>query len=118
MDSSEFVTEMSMTSIYRCHGCHIPHKLAPIVYITFLATNFNRAVAEVTGPRVNRSAGSGMEVLCTITDSTDVKIHVCAMISFSALCSNKLCYVCNTEFRVFHYRGQEVYRDAFLKSVL
>ena len=42
---------------------HIPYNLAPIV-LPFLARNFNKAVAEVTGPRVNRGVGYGMEVPC------------------------------------------------------
>ena len=50
---------------------HIPYNLAPIVS-PFLARDYNKAVAEVTGPRVNRGAGYGMEVPC-ITDFTDVK---------------------------------------------
>ena len=42
---------------------HIPYNLAPIVS-PFFARDFNKAVAEVTGPRVNRVAGYGMEVPC------------------------------------------------------
>ena len=42
---------------------HIPYNLAPIVS-PFLARDYNKAVTEVTSPRVNRGAGYGMEVLC------------------------------------------------------
>ena len=42
---------------------HIPYNLAPILS-PFLARDFNKGVAEITGPRVNRGAGYGIEVPC------------------------------------------------------
>ena len=42
---------------------HIPYNLAPIVS-PFLVRDFNKAVAEVTSPGLNRGAGYGMEVPC------------------------------------------------------
>ena len=43
---------------------HIPYNLAPIIS-PFLARDFNKGVAEITGSRVNRGAGYGIEVPCT-----------------------------------------------------
>ena len=43
---------------------HTLHNLALIVS-PFLARDFNKAVAEVIGPRVSWGAGYGMEVMCT-----------------------------------------------------
>ena len=42
---------------------HIPFNLAPIVS-AFLRRTTNRAIAEVTGSKVNRGAGYGLEVPC------------------------------------------------------
>ena len=42
---------------------HIPFNLAPIVS-AFLRRSTNRAIAEVTGSKVNRGAGYGLEVPC------------------------------------------------------
>ena len=43
---------------------HIPYNLAPILS-PFLARDFNKAVAEITGSRVNRGVDYGIEVPCT-----------------------------------------------------
>ena len=42
---------------------HIPYNLAPIVS-SFLSRGFNKGMVEVTGERVNRGAGYGLEVPC------------------------------------------------------
>ena len=42
---------------------HVPYNLAPTLS-QFLRRDFNKAVATVTGDRVNRGAGYGLEVLC------------------------------------------------------
>ena len=42
---------------------HVPYNLAPTLS-QFLKKDFNKAVAEVTGDRVNRGAGYGLEVPC------------------------------------------------------
>ena len=42
---------------------HIPINLAPTIP-AFLRRSSNRALAEVTGPKVNRGAGYGLEVPC------------------------------------------------------
>ena len=42
---------------------HLPYNLAPIVS-PFLARDFNKGTAEITGNRVNRGAGYGIEAPC------------------------------------------------------
>ena len=42
---------------------HVPYNLAPTLS-QFLRRDFNKAVATVTGDRVNRRAGYGLEVPC------------------------------------------------------
>lgn len=42
---------------------HLPYNLAPIVS-PFLARDFNKGTAEITGKRVNRGAGYGIEAPC------------------------------------------------------
>ena len=42
---------------------HVPYNLASTLS-QFLKRDFNKAVVEVTGDRVNRGAGYGLEVLC------------------------------------------------------
>lgn len=42
---------------------HVPYNLAPTLS-QFLKRDFNKAMAEVTGERVNRGAGYGLEVPC------------------------------------------------------
>ena len=42
---------------------HVPYNLAPTLS-QFLKRDFNKAVVEVTGDRVNRGAGYGLEVPC------------------------------------------------------
>ena len=43
---------------------HVPYNLAPTV-CTFLRRDVNKRFAEVTGDKVNRSAGYGLEIPCT-----------------------------------------------------
>ena len=43
---------------------HIPYNLAPILS-PFLVRDFNKGVAEITGSKINRGAGYGIEVPCT-----------------------------------------------------
>ena len=43
---------------------HVPKNLAPRLFL-FLRRDVNKAFAEVTGERVNRGAGYGLEVPCT-----------------------------------------------------
>ena len=42
---------------------HIPYNLAPIVEM-FLRRDCNKGFAEVTGARINRGAGYGLEIPC------------------------------------------------------
>ena len=42
---------------------HLPYNLAPIVS-PFLARDFNKGTAEITGNRVSRAAGYGIEAPC------------------------------------------------------
>ena len=42
---------------------HVPYNLAPLLS-KFLKRDVNKAVAEVTGDRVNRGAGYGLEIPC------------------------------------------------------
>ena len=42
---------------------HIPYNLAPKIS-AFLRRDVNKAFAEVTGARVNRGAGYGLEIPC------------------------------------------------------
>ena len=42
---------------------HLPYNLAPIVS-PFLVRDFNKGTAEITGNRVNRGAGYGIEAPC------------------------------------------------------
>jgi len=42
---------------------HVPFNLAPVVS-AFLRRPTNKGFAEVTGDRVNRGAGYGLEILC------------------------------------------------------
>lgn len=42
---------------------HIPHNLAPRLF-QFLRRDINKAFAEVTGDKVNRGAGYGLEIPC------------------------------------------------------
>ena len=42
---------------------HVPYNLAP-TFSQFLKREFNKATVEVTGDRVNRGAGYGLEVPC------------------------------------------------------
>ena len=46
-----------------CIVGHVPYNLAPTIS-QFLRREFNKAVVEVTGDRVNRGAGYGQEVPC------------------------------------------------------
>ena len=43
---------------------HMPYTLAPLVSY-FLMREVNKGVVEITGERVNRGAGLGLEVSCT-----------------------------------------------------
>lgn len=43
---------------------HIPRNLAPSLF-QFLRRDVNKAFAEVTGQKVNRGAGYGLEIPCT-----------------------------------------------------
>ena len=43
---------------------HVPQNLAPRLF-HFLRRDVNKAFAEVTGPKVNRGAGYGLEIPCT-----------------------------------------------------
>ena len=43
---------------------HVPRNLAPRMAL-FLRRGVNKAFAEVTGPKVNRGAGYGLEIPCT-----------------------------------------------------
>ena len=42
---------------------HVPYNIAPLLS-KFLKRDVNKAVAEVTGDRVNRGAGYGLEIPC------------------------------------------------------
>ena len=42
---------------------HVPYNLAPTIS-AFLKRDVNKAFAEVTGPKVNRGAGYGLEIPC------------------------------------------------------
>ena len=42
---------------------HVPFNLAPI-FSYFLQRDFNKASLEITGDRINRGAGYGLEVPC------------------------------------------------------
>ena len=43
---------------------HVPQNIAPRLF-HFLRRDVNKAFAEVTGHKVNRGAGCGLEILCT-----------------------------------------------------
>ena len=45
---------------------HVPYNLAPI-FSQFLRKGFNEGTVKVTGERVNRGAGYGLEVPCVYT---------------------------------------------------
>ena len=40
---------------------HVPYNLAPI-FTQFLKRGFNKSIVKVTGERVNRGAGYGLEI--------------------------------------------------------
>lgn len=42
---------------------HVPHNLA-LYFSQFLRRDFNKAFVEVTGPKINRGAGYGLEIPC------------------------------------------------------
>ena len=42
---------------------HVPFNLAPIISY-FLQRDFNKASSEITGDRINRGVGYGLEVPC------------------------------------------------------
>ena len=42
---------------------HVPHNIAPR-FSQFLLRDVNKASAEVTGQKINRRAGYGLEILC------------------------------------------------------
>ena len=52
-------------AVKKCGGTvgHVPFNLAPVVS-AFLKRSSNKALAEVTGSRVNRGAGYGLEIPC------------------------------------------------------
>ena len=57
--------DRNAVAVYKedCLVWHIPYNLAP--YLSrFLARDVNKAFAEVTGGKVNRGAGYGLEVPC------------------------------------------------------
>ena len=43
---------------------HVPFNLAPVVS-AFLRRDVNKGLVEVTGPKINRGAGYGLEIPCT-----------------------------------------------------
>ena len=42
---------------------HVPANLS-VIFSHFLSRTCNKGTAEVTGPRLNRGAGYGLEILC------------------------------------------------------
>ena len=64
---SEFRNVKKSSSIKRTAGSvvgHVPFNLAPIVS-AFLRRDVSKGLVEVTGSKINRGAGYGLEIPCT-----------------------------------------------------